>query len=469
MKKSYYQTLITFVTFSVCIISCTDTEESIIDLGKDNPEKTLEARALVSDTLIAELPTPLEETADMLALKERYTEMQRSNISTLSTYSYPDVDENFSSNIYAIRELPITIKARSIANGSTSGYNYFTCRNAGEEVVLATTTRGISINNRFYLKILPSTAGIPYLIYSMASNTPLSVGYYNSNPDEKIIMTCKEEPSSYYSCSWDLLPSPSYSGYFTIQSNSYLGQHDPNDMWSVFYYVLEASANNKLRYNQYVANKAEQEFLITPIPEFELQSIEYDLNSASISTGGYDVQTLTGTNSYSESKALNFNFSLSALETSYFLQDKSYLTVNLSNEDLLLPRPHVESNTAVLPNTETPKDANYKSTSTQNISRTLAYTYPITAEPRSIYTATAKFKYYYLSMDYVIKARYTTNGDTREVKFTGRWSGKVYEDPTIKAPECSYTRTDLDEDGDIILKDPILPPLPIDTFKVVTP
>ena len=53
-------------------------------------------------------------------------------------------------------------------------------------------------------------------------------------------------------------------------------------------------------------------------------------------------------------------------------------------------------------------------------------------------------------MDYVIKARYTTNGDTREVKFTGRWSGKVYEDPTIKAPECSYTRTDLDEDGDII-------------------
>lgn len=47
MKKNYYQTLITFVTFSLCIISCTDTEESIIDLGKDNPEKTLEARALV--------------------------------------------------------------------------------------------------------------------------------------------------------------------------------------------------------------------------------------------------------------------------------------------------------------------------------------------------------------------------------------------------------------------------------------
>lgn len=95
-----------------------------------------------------------------------------------------------------------------------------------------------SLGSRFYLKILPATSGIPYLIYSSASNTPLSVGYYTNAPDDKILMTAKDNSGSLYSAGWDLIPS-TYKGYFSIQSESYLGQSDPNNSWSVFYHVLE--------------------------------------------------------------------------------------------------------------------------------------------------------------------------------------------------------------------------------------
>ena len=469
MKKFSLQTLTALFMCLVCA-SCTDTEEVKNDL-KNISDEILEARALVVelDSTISETPVVLKETAEMLALKEIYEEKQRSSISTFSVSSSEYTDENFSSNIYAIRELPVTIKVRSVASGSISGYNYFACSGAGKEVILGSSSTTEA--SKFYLKVLPATTGIPYLIYSNVSNTPLSVGYYTSNPDEKIIMSCSETPSSYYSCDWDLLPSSSNSGYFAIQSNSYLGQSDPDNMWSVFYYVLEASSGNKIRYDQYVAGKAQQEFLIVPDAKFELQSIEYDLSSATVSTGGYDTKTLTSTNSSSESKPMSFEFTHSALETSYFSQDKSYLTINLNDDNLKLPRPYVAAEVAMLPDENATGDATYKSTTIQNIARSLSYTFPITASARSIYTATAKFKYYNLSMDYVIKARYVTGEDVREVKFTGRWSGKVYEDPSIMAPECSYTRTEMDDDDDIILNRPILiePLLPIDSLGIVTP
>ena len=58
------------------------------------------------------------------------------------------------------------------------------------------------------------------------------------------------------SAGWDLLRSNTYKNYYAIQSEIYLGQSDPNNSWSIFYYVLEAASGNKVRYAQRVDNKA---------------------------------------------------------------------------------------------------------------------------------------------------------------------------------------------------------------------
>lgn len=71
--------------------------------------------------------------------------------------------------------------------------------------------------------------------------------------------------------------------YYAIESQGYIGQSDPNNSWSIFYYVLEATSGNKIRYAQREYNKAQQEFIITPDKKFEIYSLEYDVNSTTVS------------------------------------------------------------------------------------------------------------------------------------------------------------------------------------------
>lgn len=146
------------------------------------------------------------------------------------------------------------------------------------------------------MKILPASSGIPYLIYSNASKTPLSVGYYTNNPNNKILISAKDNSGSLFSASWNLLPSSYYKGYFTIESESYLGQSDPDNMWSVFNYVLEAKGNNKLGYGQPVNNKAQQEFMITPTCDFNLTDLKFDLDNATVTEGQLLPTTFSLTN-----------------------------------------------------------------------------------------------------------------------------------------------------------------------------
>ena len=179
-----------------------------------------------------------------------------------------------------------------MASGSTAANAYLFCDGAEKEVTLGNSST--VAGSKFYLKILPASSGIPYLIYSNVSKTPLTVGHYTNNPNNKILMSAKDNSGSLYGSGWNLIPS-SYKGYFSIQSESYLGQSDPNNSWSIFYYVLEAKADNKLGYGQRVNYKAQQEFLINPTTTFTLQNVTFDLDNAVVtnSTAVSKVTSLT--------------------------------------------------------------------------------------------------------------------------------------------------------------------------------
>ncbi len=201
-----------FLISVMCAITlmsgCTDAMEDVVSSLDVAESQCPLSRAISEDSISQENPEEWIMTEDMKRMKELYTQLhsQRKNAPILSDGDY---DDTFWSNMYAIRELPATIKVRAKSqSGSTNGYINLYCEGKGKEVTLNNSND--ALRNRFYIKILPASTGIPYLIYSQAAQTPLSVGYYTNKPDEKILMASKEENGSLISCGWDLLRSNYY-------------------------------------------------------------------------------------------------------------------------------------------------------------------------------------------------------------------------------------------------------------------
>lgn len=402
--------------------ACTNEMEESANF-ENVPENASLTRSCPGDTIDLGELVSLEETEELQELKARYEKMYPTNRKAQALDA--TVDDFFSSNIYAIRELPVTIKVRTVASGSTTSNSYLFCDGAGKEVTLGNSST--SLGSRFYLKILPATSGIPYLIYSTASNTPLSVGYYTNAPDDKILMTAKDNSGSLYSAGWDLIPS-TYKGYFSIQSESYLGQSDPNNSWSIFYHVLEAKGNNKLGYAQRVNYRGQQEFLITPISSFNLQNVTFDLENATVSSGTAISKVTSFTNVHEYVTTENIVITLDAEETSNFYETAGTLKLNISASSIKFPRPRPVAGKAVLMGDE-PKDAVYAS-STQKLPVKIEYPMGIEMRPRSLLKLTTKFKTFILNVPYIAVAKY----NDREIKVRGTWRGYAVANPEHNTP-----------------------------------
>lgn len=420
MKPKFLMSLLLASLFTVSCTNEMDEDEFL----KNSSENISLTRSCSNDTLDLGELVCLEETEEFLNLKRSYEEIHSRNnrVKALSTTA----DDFFSSNVYAIRELPITIKVRSVASGSTTGNVYLFCDGAGKEVTLGNSSS--AAGSKFYLKILPASSGVPYLIYSNISKTPLSVGYYTNSPDNKILMSAKDNSGSLYSASWDLIPS-SYKGYFSIQSESYLGQSDPNDSWSIFYYVLEAKSNNKLGYGQRVNYKAQQEFLICPTATFILENLTFDLDNATVtsSTPIAKVTSLVNTHEYITNTPITVV--VEGEETSNFNETAGTLKLNISSlSTTKFPRPRPIAGKAVLMD-DTIEDAIYSS-STQKFSTKVEYQTSIEMKPRSLLQLTTKFKTFILNVPYTATAKYSD----REVKVKGIWRGYAIANPEYNAP-----------------------------------
>lgn len=429
--------------------SCTAEMEDSLNFPDETvstQEGPLVTRALNCDSLELGDLVPLAPSEEMLRLKKLYNEalLSKSGLRAVDDgiKSEPSYDDFFDLNIYAIRELPITIKVRSVASGSSSSNCYFKCEGAGKEVTLSNSST--SAYSRFYLRILPSVSGVPYLIYSNVSRTPLCVGHYTNNPDNKILMSASSDTGTSFGASWDLLPSPSYNGYFAIESEDYVGQLDPNSPWFTFLHVLEAMPNNKIGYAQRVENKAQQEFLISTVNPFELQSVEYDLSNATITSGDYVTKVTSLTNELEIPNTVPVNVNVTANETSYYSETKGTLSLNITSPTTLkFPRPIPIAGQAVLTDDIIP-DATYGGT-TQNISKTVEYVTEIEMKPKSLLQLTTKFKTFILNVPYVATATY----NDREVKVRGTWRGYAIANPEYYAPINEPRFFDLETRGEL--------------------
>lgn len=406
------------------VYSCSNENEFFSSEELSTSEAALR-QAISDDILLTDSFTLMPVNPDSIKSKLFKTEKTNS-VSPMAA----DYDMYFSSNMYAIDGLPFTLKARD-------GNKYLSASGKWQEVKWTST--GTSTDQKFYVKVLPASSGIPYLIYSYKTKTPVGVGQYTANPQEKILLVHNDESGSLYNASWDFIPSPSYPGYFAIESQSYIGQSDPNNPWSIFYHVLEVKDKNLVRYGQYT-RKSQQEFTIKPDATFTPTTLTFDVNSATITTGTENILT----NEYNrsiEEQTITIPYSKNFTETSTFAQIKT-IDFNLTN--VKFARPTVAAGRIVLPTSATPKDALYTPT-TQNIAKTISGSAPIIAPARCLIELTTKIHTANVSMQYTLTAK---NG-TKEIKLTGTWRAKIYIDPTTMTPIQQTRFFDLDTGEEI--------------------
>lgn len=441
---------------AMLLLSCSKEDRY---LCSDNDPTPLTTRSVVSlDSLNSGELVLLEETEELLKLKNLMARKRSSNVGAMAV-GVSDVDEFFASNMNAISGMSVNISVRSISSGSSTTKKYLKCSGNGKEVTLDELSE--SDESKFYLKILPASSGIPYLIYSNKSRTPLCVGHYSNSPDDKILMAAAEDSESLYSSSWDLIPSSYYKGYFSIQSESYFGQSDPDNPWSVFNYVLEAKSNNKLGYGQRVANKPQQEFLIKPITKFDVKSIEYDLANATVTSSTVIQHSSTAVNTKEYSDNVKIDMTVSGDETSVYYETPGTLSIDIESGTRRFQRPVPIAGRAVIPE-GTQSDATY-SRIMQKHRISWAYSTSIEMKPRCLLELTTKFRTFVLNVPYVVTAvRHREGGrisggsgrsrgrggrvedEEPEVKVRGNWRGYAIANPEYSRPINEPRFFDLD-------------------------
>lgn len=386
------------VLFTLLLSSCNEDKATVVDnveshfqyLGENNS-----TRSCISDSIL-----PLKENDSLKYLKELVAvgKNRRTKILPAETID----DDFFAENMYAVRELPLTIKVRNVADGNNSANCYFACDGPGKEVTLGNSSTDVS--NYFYIKILPASSGIPYLLYSNKAETPLCVGYYTSNPDTKILMSAKDNNGSLFGSSWNLIAANT-PGYFVIQSNDYLAQDDSNNWMSIFYYVLEASNGNTIRYAKRIKDKAQQEFLLSPLASFTLSNITFDLEKGSVTNATDLVVKKDYTNDEDYETPISIDLVGKGMETSLFVEQREPLNLNIAKPtSYKIRRPQAVANKVVLLEDENPL-VQY-STTTQSIQKQINYKAVVEMKANSLLRLTTRFKRFNISVPFVLTAIY---------------------------------------------------------------
>lgn len=405
----------------------TSTDESLKTRSSDQSN--------IADSLVEEKVTP-----EICMLKNNTSSSIKRVTPSTNDTEYADL---FYSNIYALREIPLFIQVKQVASNSNSSNNCLECTGAGKEVVLSWKNRDRTSSHKFRIQVLPASSGIPYRIYSCQSGTPLTVGHYNSNPDRKILMSQTNSSSFSDMSGWDLIPSSYYKNNFYIQNTLYLGQSDPNSMWSVFNYTLEATDIDKLGFAQPVKDKAQQVFKLIPCEPFNLISIEYDLGSATIQKY-IEKASGTGANTTIRNREVTITYDVPKTESSFYDTSNNILEIDLNTDGVT--HPWVIDGNLQIPTASTRTDQTlvpFQSVSYYNYTRKLHYDLKLNCPPKSYISADISFVRYSVSVKFTATGTYEVKDksgnvtDSRTFKLKGIWRGTVYENPEDIAPEHS--------------------------------
>ena len=429
-----FRFLLVLPCITLLLYSC----ESEIENEIQSSTEKLNLSGLESDSLQLESYELSEMTDELKALKERIDELKKAKTRSVASSNY---SQYFSENMWAIRELPFSLKVRG---GGTTDRPYFATQGLRKELYLSSSN-----DSKFYLRILPSSSGIPYLIYSDAYKRPLVCGQYNSNPDNKLVVVWDTDDIS--TGSWDLIPS-SYKGYFAIENQTYFGMTDPNNPWSSFCYSMEAKSNGQLGYAKY-SKQPQQEFLLEFVNGFDVKEIAFDSESAVVTLlDPVEIES----NGQTEPVLGPSNITITAVkdvkDTSTY-SEKGSLKIPMSKPNQLFFRPAIIAGQFIKPSNFSTGEAvdttvfmpkaPYFSTMYE-IPKRLSVKIPITVNEPSLVKVTTYLKKYSVKADYTITMVYKKPGEVneREVKFKGTWNGIIHTTSKAKADKIVVTPND---------------------------
>lgn len=428
-----------FIFSLLSIIFCACNSDDVIDVTNKKGELNMLAD---NKTDTADIIPAAKDSLLMKALRARSTRSLQYNS------PYDSYDNYFQDNIYQLRDMALTIQARGTGNRSN---RFFSCDGINREVYLAPSA--ICSRQWFHLRILPAVSGIPYMIYSDAAGTPLTVGSYKSNPNVKVLYAPSNDNGSLFMKGWDLIAAD-YQGYFGITNCDYLGQADPKNSWSVFNYALEAQNENKIGYSQYT-KKAQQEFLIQPKDDFTVDYIEFDKSTASVSKGTPLEVVTNGKNETEERRPFTITAALYVTNQSSF-SEKSWLKIPFK-ESVNFYCPKVEAEHLIFPAPVRPEDepqksdfeCNIKYTNLpQRVNKLLTFDINGTAKPNSEIEVTSWLENYNVSADYIVHMSFRiSSSEVRTVKIKGTWHGIICTAKRAKPDIVKFF--DLDDGGEL--------------------
>lgn len=451
---------------SILFYSCSQEEDMLLDKND-----FAELKSALSSIDSAETAEPIEqievdsmrfaeymkfkknqellEIQSMLSAERKLSGHTKSASTTASYY----VESTISDNIYAIRDLPVTIRTKSGASISTNGKGRELAVNAGrgggrqsaeieEQAYLSAGSGRPSRPSRpsytnkfkFYFKTFPASSGIPYILYSKQENTPISVGTYSKDPDNPILYTRDNSSGSLYMASFDFLPSNT-KRYVKWQSNGLIAQGNSGNWSDIYYKVAEIRNNNKTGFGRWNGSSI-QEWSITSDVTFTVDDIEFSnsYNTRIVNQGSIKVSGGEQNDFYNTCLPnVNVKFYKDVEDKSSF-EEHSSIAFSLNTNGKKFPLPTIINGAInTWPSQSTPRVALYEE-KPQIIPKQLQGFIATSLEPRTKMEAVYTYRWYDVEVDYSVKISYSNRSDVRRTTLKGIWKGRIWIDPKEPVP-----------------------------------
>ena len=323
-----------------------------------------------------------------------------------------------------LNEIPIYLKVM----GNSSSKQFITASTKGAELNMNIYTGNLS--QQYYIKVLPPSTGVPYLIYSKNTNTPISVGSYQSNPNVKVLYARNDSTGSLFGSSWDFERGEYTNNSFVIKNQDF-PESGGGSWWDIYYNVITVN-DSKISFSKY-NNSPRQEFEIIPVETFVVEKIQFDVDAGTIlSNVPLQVYKEGYTNNGPIEQTYTFAVNKSYTQSSDYKRSTSY-KVSLSTE-VKAKVPFIASG-KISASTEFGQQFTYGESESTTIAINRSYPVKVPANYRADLSLT--FFKYNIDVDYIATCRGLTSGKMIEIK--GIWSGVDVEET-----DANLTLTPLD-------------------------
>ncbi|WP_423128664.1 ETX/MTX2 family pore-forming toxin [Gaoshiqia sp. Z1-71] len=296
--------------------------------------------------------------------------------------------------------------------GNSSSKQFLNATDKGVELTVADYAG--NLNQQFYIRVLPATTGIPYLIYSKKTETPIRIGTYTSQPNVKVLYASREESGSLFGASWDFRKAQYSSNSFVIENQDYPEQGS-GGWWDIYYNVITVN-DAKISFSKY-SSSPRQEFAFVPVETFQIEEIRFNVDASAVLERLPDVIFSDGyTNNGPIDQSHSFTISETYKETSTFSRKTSY-NVSISTE-VKVKVPFIASGT-IKTSTSFGQDFTYGNSEEKTFEINRTYPVIVPANHRAELNLTL-FKYN-MDVEYVAVCRGLTSG--KRINIKGRWIG----------------------------------------------